>query len=46
MFALLGLMGGAYAYRIHVEEVTLVEALGEPYQTYQQQTRRLVPFLF
>jgi protein-S-isoprenylcysteine O-methyltransferase Ste14 len=46
LFALLGLMGIAYAYRIFVEESALVEALGEPYKQYMRRTKRLVPFLF
>lgn len=46
LLALLGLMGAAYAYRIHVEEAALVEALGEPYKQYRSRTKRLVPFLF
>lgn len=39
-------VGIAYAYRIAVEEETLVAALGDPYARYMQRTWRLVPFLF
>jgi protein-S-isoprenylcysteine O-methyltransferase Ste14 len=46
LFALLGCMGIAYAYRISVEEAALTAALGEPYKLYMLRTRRLVPFLF
>lgn len=46
LFALLGLMGLAYAYRISAEEAALVAELGEPYKQYMERTRRLVPFLF
>src|SRR5450631_1586687 len=41
MLALLVCMAIAYAYRIAVEENTLVAALGEPYQQYMQRTRRI-----
>ena len=34
-----------YAYRIRVEERALVRSLGEPYRSYMQRTKRLVPFL-
>jgi len=44
--ALLGVMGIAYAYRIHVEESALIEVLGEPYNEYRQRTARLIPFVF
>lgn len=46
--SLIGLVGCVligYAYRIHVEEATLIVALGEPYKAYMQRTRRLVPFV-
>jgi protein-S-isoprenylcysteine O-methyltransferase Ste14 len=42
----LSCLGAAYAYRIPVEERTLLSALGEPYRQYLQRTWRLVPFLF
>jgi protein-S-isoprenylcysteine O-methyltransferase Ste14 len=44
--AFLFCMGVAYAYRIPVEEMALVSALGEVYTQYQKRTWRLVPFLF
>jgi protein-S-isoprenylcysteine O-methyltransferase Ste14 len=34
-----------YAYRIRVEERVLVRSLGEPYRSYMQRTKRLLPFL-
>jgi protein-S-isoprenylcysteine O-methyltransferase Ste14 len=34
-----------YAYRIRVEEQALVRNLGDPYRTYMQRTKRLIPFL-
>jgi protein-S-isoprenylcysteine O-methyltransferase Ste14 len=38
---------GAYGYRIHIEERTLQEQLGEPYQAYLERTPyRLVPYLW
>jgi protein-S-isoprenylcysteine O-methyltransferase Ste14 len=46
LIALVGLMGCAYGYRMHVEEAALVEALGEPYSEYRRRTKRLVPYLF
>ena len=45
LLALLACVGIGYAYRIHVEEATLVAALGEPYKDYMGRTRRLVPFV-
>jgi protein-S-isoprenylcysteine O-methyltransferase Ste14 len=44
--ALVGVMGIAYAYRIHVEESALIEVLGEPYKAYRQRTARIIPFVF
>lgn len=38
--ALIGL-----SYRIHVEEHTLLEQLGRPYQEYMRRTKRLIPFV-
>jgi len=35
----------AYAYRIHVEEKTLVETIGEPYADYMRRSKRLIPFV-
>ena len=45
--AFLGLLPplAGYAYRIHVEERTLIQNLGEPYRAYMQRTKRLLPFL-
>ena len=34
-----------YSYRIWVEEMTLVDALGEPYRDYMKRTKRLIPFI-
>jgi protein-S-isoprenylcysteine O-methyltransferase Ste14 len=34
-----------YAYRIRVEEGTLIRSLGEPYRSYMKRTKRLIPFL-
>src|SRR5579875_2874594 len=45
-FPLLALAAGcAYAFRIHVEEAMLKEALGEPYRAYMAHTWRLLPFV-
>jgi protein-S-isoprenylcysteine O-methyltransferase Ste14 len=33
-------------YRIRVEEQALSEELGEPYRSYMQRTKRLLPFLY
>lgn len=35
----------AYAYRIRIEEKTLVETIGEPYAEYMRRSKRLVPFV-
>lgn len=40
LFTILG-----YSYRIWVEEMTLVNALGEPYRDYMKRTKRIVPFI-
>ncbi|MFY9803531.1 MAG: isoprenylcysteine carboxylmethyltransferase family protein [Candidatus Acidiferrales bacterium] len=45
IFAILACVGIGYAYRIHVEEAALVEALGEPYRDYMRRTQRLIPFV-
>ena len=37
------LMG--YAYRIRVEERTLLRTLGDPYRAYMRRTKRLIPFV-
>jgi protein-S-isoprenylcysteine O-methyltransferase Ste14 len=34
-----------YAYRIRIEERTLVQNLGEPYRAYMKRTKRLIPFV-
>jgi protein-S-isoprenylcysteine O-methyltransferase len=36
----------AFLYRINVEERALVEALGERYRTYSNQTKRLIPLVY
>ena len=38
-------VGGAYAYRIWVEERALTEDLGDAYRAYMRRTKRLVPYL-
>ena len=40
LFTILG-----YSYRIWVEEMTLVNALGEPYREYMKRTKRIIPFV-
>jgi len=35
-----------YSYRVSVEEQTLVNALGEPYQQYMKHTKRFIPFVY
>ena len=45
LFALAILLA-AYWYRIRVEETALVGQLGEAYVRYQQETKRLIPFLY
>jgi len=42
----LGMALIAYAYRIHVEEQALRDALGDAYTAYQARTRRLVPGIY
>ena len=34
-----------YSYRIWVEEMALVNALGEPYRDYMKRTKRIIPFI-
>ena len=36
----------AYAYRIHIEETTLVGQFGDVYRRYQKHTWRLIPFIY
>jgi protein-S-isoprenylcysteine O-methyltransferase Ste14 len=45
VLAMLILPGGAFSYRIAVEEATLLSALGEPYARYMRHTWRLIPGL-
>ncbi len=45
VLAMLILPGGAFGYRIAVEEVALLSALGEPYSRYMRRTWRLIPGL-
>jgi protein-S-isoprenylcysteine O-methyltransferase len=33
-------------WRIHVEEKALLEGLGEPYRSYMQRTKRLIPWIY
>jgi protein-S-isoprenylcysteine O-methyltransferase len=40
------LLAVAYAYRIHMEERMLIEALGQPYEDYRRRSWRLLPFVF
>jgi len=37
---------GVYAYRIAVEERTLLAVLGEPYAAFARTRKRLIPFLY
>jgi protein-S-isoprenylcysteine O-methyltransferase Ste14 len=39
-------LGGAYAYRIRIEEEALLKGLGSPYYQYMKRTWRLIPFVF
>lgn len=36
----------AHLYRIRVEELALLETLGEPYRQYMARTKRLIPFVY
>jgi len=45
VLAMLILTGGAFGYRIAVEEAALLSALGEPYARYMRRTSRLIPYL-
>jgi protein-S-isoprenylcysteine O-methyltransferase len=42
----LGMALIAYAYRIHVEERALLEALGDDYAAYRKRTSRLIPGIY
>ncbi|MGH8399505.1 MAG: methyltransferase family protein [Gammaproteobacteria bacterium] len=47
--ALLAILCGAligYAYRVHVEERALCEALGDAYRDYMRRTKRFIPFVW
>ena len=45
--ALLALAAFAvYSYRIAVEERTLLNVIGAPYQEFMRTRRRLIPFLY
>jgi len=35
-----------YSYRIHVEEMMLVDMFGEKYTAYKKTSKRLIPFVF
>ena len=35
-----------HLYRVRVEEQALIQAIGQPYITYMQRTRRFIPFVF
>jgi protein-S-isoprenylcysteine O-methyltransferase Ste14 len=35
----------SFGYRMHVEERTLLSALGQDYASYMKRTKRLIPFL-
>ena len=35
-----------YSYRIHVEEMMLVDIFGEKYTAYKKTSKRLIPFVF
>jgi protein-S-isoprenylcysteine O-methyltransferase Ste14 len=37
---------GIYAYRIHVEERTLLGTLGEPYREFMRGRKRFIPFIY
>jgi protein-S-isoprenylcysteine O-methyltransferase len=36
----------AFLWRMHVEEIALREALGEPYANYMKRTKRLIPMVY
>jgi len=36
----------AFLYRIHMEEKVLTAAFGEEYKQYQQQTKKVIPFIY
>jgi len=43
---MLGPIVAALLYRIHIEEIVLLEALGREYAEYCKATRRLVPGVY
>jgi protein-S-isoprenylcysteine O-methyltransferase Ste14 len=43
--AMLVLPGGAFSYRIAVEEAALLSTMGDPYARYMRHTWRLIPFV-
>ena len=36
----------AYSYRIHVEEMMLIDIFGEKYTAYKKTSKRMIPFIF
>jgi protein-S-isoprenylcysteine O-methyltransferase Ste14 len=36
----------AFRWRMGIEEAALLEALGEPYQSYMKRTKRLIPMVY
>ncbi len=46
LLALLSINLAVYAHRISIEEAVLVENFGEAYRLYQQETNRIIPFVF
>jgi len=36
----------AFRWRMGIEEVALLEALGEPYRSYMKRTKRLIPMVY
>ena len=36
----------SYGYRIHVEEIALVQGLGDRYADYRRRTKRLIPWVY
>jgi protein-S-isoprenylcysteine O-methyltransferase Ste14 len=46
LLALLICVLAGHLYRVRVEERALIQAIGQPYITYMQRTRRFIPFVF
>jgi protein-S-isoprenylcysteine O-methyltransferase len=42
----IGVLGAVYVWRIDAEEALLRTSFGEQYATYEQRTKRLVPFIY